>query len=188
MKALRSGWNRRGWHRASSAGRGAGGFSLLEILVVLAILAILSSVAIFSYGSYRKTLSVRRSAQELATLFSTARSLAVNSNVPYSATIDLDRQAFWLDELTVDGTAVARPKVHGGARPADFVVIQDVTLATGIQNTGLVRLRFWPDGRGTYAIVHVRRDIDDPTLSSSYYSIRVFPSTGATQVVANQRL
>jgi Tfp pilus assembly protein FimT len=159
----------------------------MEILVVLAILAILSSAAIFSYGSYRKTLSVRSTTQEITSLFSTARSLAINSNRPHSATLDLDAQEFWIDELSPDATAVARPKLSGTARPADFVVIDDVALASGIQTTGLIKILFWPDGRGTYAIVHVRRDLDDPALSSSYHSIQVFASTGATRVYPNER-
>jgi len=162
-------------------------FSLLEILIVLIILGILSSVAIFSYGSYRQTQSVRSSAQELVSLFATARSLAINTNTPHSATLDLDHQAFWIDELTPDGLNIQRPKISGGGTPADQVVIEDLRLSTGIRTSGIVFIRFWPDGRGTLVVVHLRRLLDDPALSTSYYSVRVFPSTGATQVLPNER-
>lgn len=162
-------------------------FSLIEILIVLAILAILSSVAVFSYGSYQKNQSVRGTAQEVAALFATARSLAINSNRPHRATIDLDLRAFWIDELDPTGTTVSRPKVVGGGKPLDGVVLQDVQLTAGLRTTGMVPIRFWPDGRGTYAIVHIRRELDDPALSSSYFSIRVFPSTGTAQVLPNER-
>lgn len=166
---------------------GRRGFSLIEILIVLAILSVLSSAALFTYGSYRKTLSVRRSAQELTSLFSSARSLAINSNAPHAATLDLDRQEFWIDVMSASGLAVARPKISGRGVPVDFVEIYSVRLATGLQNSGVVRVLFWPDGRGSYAIVHLRRTLDSASESSSFYSVRVFPATGATQILPNER-
>jgi prepilin-type N-terminal cleavage/methylation domain-containing protein len=163
------------------------GFSLIEVLVVLAVLAVLSSVALFSYGSYRKTLSVRRSAQELTTLFSSARSLAINSNVPHAATLDLDRQEFWIDVMVSSGLGVARPKISGRGAPVDFVEITSVRLPSALQSSGVVRVLFWPDGRGSHAIVHLRRSQDPAADSFSYYSVRVFPATGASQILPNER-
>ncbi len=169
-------------------------FSLIEIVVVLAILAIVSSVALVSYGSYRRTLSVRSTAQQVSTLFAAARSNAINTNSPYSATIALNRtrQSFWLDEMDATGANVIRPKVTSVSYPADYVVIEDVLLTPGgtpqhavAGNDTLIRVVFYPDGRGTYAVIHIRREFDDTASTSAYTSVRVFAATGACKTFPN---
>lgn len=159
------------------------GFSMIEILVVLAIMSVLSGIALFGYGSYRTTASVRSTAEGVNATFAAARTAAVNRNVPYSATFDLDRQAYWLDEWNSAATAITKAKVTGTAGPADFVRLHSIKLTSGTQTAGLLRVFFFPDGRGTYAVVHLRRERDDAGVSSNYTSVRVFPSTGTSQVL-----
>jgi len=173
------------------------GFSLIEILIVLAILVIVSSVAIVTYGSYRKTLSVKSTASQVSNLFAAARAAAINSNSPHAATFELNtaRQSFWIDEMDSTGTTVRRPKIAGVAFPADFVILDDVWITPGgppiRAGTGsdtLARVVFWPDGRGSYAVVHLRREFDDPGDASIYTSVRVFASTGAARIFTNTYL
>ncbi len=64
-------------------GRGAPGFSLIEILAVVGIIAIMSAVAIPALSNYLRLYRIKAAAQEVANEVQAARAKAVAKNVHY---------------------------------------------------------------------------------------------------------
>lgn len=162
-------------------------FSLAEILVVIVILILGSTIALYSYASYRKTLTVQTSASKFQRVLSLARGRAINMAVPHQVVVDLDRNTFWIDQLNAGG-GITKPKVVEETAVSDFVVIESLQVGAATHTGGTRTIRFEPAGNNPFVLALMRREFDDPAFDGHFFSIRMFPSSGEAQVLPKTRL
>ena len=162
------------------------GYSLLELLVVLVILSIFSTLAILSYGTYRKSLRLKSSAREINTLFSTARNKAIEKNGYFQATIDITNRRIWIDKLNYLFN-ISEPKITSPKMLTDFVRITDVTVNSRTETSGVVHILFRPNGTSDYATVHLIRESEDTAVGENYYTITLYSSTAKSRIYPDAR-
>jgi len=163
-------------------------FSLVEILVVIAIMAIGSTVALYGYASYRNSLVVETSARLIQRNLLYAKNRAISYRVPHEVVIDLDRDTVWVNELDATGTSVAKPKVSDEEGVAEFVDLALLKIGPASYAVGERRIRFSPDGRNPFVVVHLIRDVDDYNVDANYTSVELAPSSVDARVVVGERL
>ena len=163
------------------------GFSLVEILVVLLILAILSTVALYSYASYRQSLTVESSAYLVQRVLVQARGRAIHLNAPHQAVIDLDANTVWVDQLNATFTE-RTPKVVPETAMSEFVLIDELQVGSDTFTSGIHTITFETDGGHPLVIMNLRREMDDATDDLNYYGLRLFPNSAEVQILAKTRL
>lgn len=161
-------------------------YSLIELLIVLAILSIFSTLAVLSYGTYRKSLRLKSAAREINTLFSTARNLAIEQNSYFQATIDISNRRIWVDKINYLSN-ISEPKITTPKQLNDFVTITDVTVNSRTDTSGVAHIVFRPNATSDYATVHLIRESDDTTVEENYYTIRVYSSTAKSRIYPDAR-
>jgi general secretion pathway protein H len=116
------------------------GFTLLELLVVLLIVAFASVIALGFDWHHSDAAELKSAALTLASDLRRARSSAITRN------------AITVVELDVEHHRYLRPWTGTfQAFPHDIEVTAAVQGDTTPQQTGLVALRFWPDGTAASA-------------------------------------
>lgn len=163
------------------------GLVLVEVLVVLVIIVVFSSFVILTYSTYRDNLEITSAAQQIRKVLSVAKTKAINLNKHYIVTIDIDRSKVWIDESN-DLKGVVRPKVETPVVLPDDVKITEVRVNSTTFTSGAVEILFKPDGQAEYAVINLLRVGDSPSVERNFYSLRVFPSTGTSQIIPNRKL
>jgi type II secretion system protein H len=110
------------------------GFSLLELLLVLALAGLLAAVVIPSLPGAVESARLRGSAGEVRAVLTLARTLAVSEARSRLVAFDLDRGEYGID---ADSRKWLLPE---GIRLAT------VRLGDADKGSGVVRVRFYPDG------------------------------------------
>ncbi len=181
-------------------------FTLVEIIVVLAIIAIGTSVALFGYGNYRKNMTVEMSAARVQRILQLAKNRAIESQLPHKVVIDFKKNTLWIDGFDAILTYPPdNPKVVPQTAMTDFVVIESVNIGGALLDVTspsndasypidpldpdrhFQTILFQPDGSNPYIVFHLKKEFDDP-ISTNYYSVRMYPSSGEAQVVAKDFL
>lgn len=119
------------------------GFSLLEMLLVLAIAGLIAAVVIPSLPGAIESARLRGSAEEVRATFTLARTLAVSEARSRAVAFDLER-----GEYGIDGDA-RKGLVPEGIR------LSAVRLGDAAAESGVVRVRFYPDGSADEAEVAI---------------------------------
>jgi general secretion pathway protein H len=129
--------------RRARTERGAGGFTLLELLVVLGILAIATILAI-PLGSQRHSISsLRGAALELAATLRATRAAAIRSNAEKTFTFDVAARQYWAEE--------ARHRVP------DQLVAEIAIPGVEHTGSGVGLFRFDPDGTSSGGQIILRQ-------------------------------
>jgi general secretion pathway protein H len=129
--------------RRARTERGAGGFTLLELLVVLGILAIATILAI-PLGSQRHSISsLRGAALELAATLRATRAAAIRSNAEKTFTFDVAARQYWAEE--------ARHRVP------DQLVAEIAIPGVEQTGSGVGLFRFYPDGTSSGGQIILRQ-------------------------------
>lgn len=162
-------------------------FTLVEILVVLVILSLLTTTALFSYTRFRQSQSIESSSEIVRRILMQARNRAIHLNLPHQVVIDLDNDTMWIDQLNSTRTETT-PKIIPEQGMVAGVEIAELLIQNTRVTTGRHALMFEPDGRNPFVVVLLRKEIDDPSVDANYYSVRLFPSSGEAQILANRRL
>lgn len=161
-------------------------FSLLEMLVVVGILAVFSAFAIVSYGSFRQGLWIKNSAKELEALLNNARTRAINQNSYFQVVFDFSSRQFWVDETLANGN-IKNPKVIQPVILEENIEIPEIGIDSTTKTSGLAKIRFYPDGKSSYARLYLIKKDDDKTVALNYYTVMTYASTGHTHIYPNQK-
>jgi prepilin-type N-terminal cleavage/methylation domain-containing protein len=162
------------------------GYSIIEVCIVLVILSLFSTLAILSYGSYRKSLRLKNAAQEISAVLSTARIMAIEQNGYFQASIEISNRRIWVDKVNYLATIV-EPKITTPKLLTDLVKITDVTVNSETKNSGVVHILFRPNATSDFATVHLIREADDPSVEENYYTIKVYSSTARSRIYPDAR-
>jgi len=89
--------------------RGAGGFTLIEVVIALVIIGILAFMAVPSFQGMIQKYRARSAARDFVGLFQRVRTAAVQApavlgNVPYTFSIDCHNDAFSVSPVLPDGS------------------------------------------------------------------------------------
>jgi prepilin-type N-terminal cleavage/methylation domain-containing protein len=168
------------------AGRNSRGFSLVEMLIVVVIIMIMSTVAVLSYGTYRKSAKISGAADRVKALMIQARTRAIGNGAASRFTVDMDRAQVWLDEFDRFGNLKAIKVIHPEPLGAD-IIVQEVKIGGVTFTSGVVSAMFLPDGTNPRLTVNVRR-VDSPAgADASYYSVQLFPTSSDPKIWPNAR-
>ena len=163
-----------------------GGFTALEILVVLLIISVFSTFAILSYRSYRKHARLKNASQSIASVLTTARTLAINQNADFEVCINIDNGHFWIDKLDRLGR-ITKPKVLGVNWLPEGVLFSEVRKNNFSYYAGTVPILFRPNSTSEYTSIYMIGENMDGSISENYHTIRIYPSTGLPHTYKNQR-
>jgi type II secretion system protein H len=119
------------------------GFSLLEMLLVLAIAGMIAAVVIPSLPGAIESARLRGSAEEVRATLTLARTLAVSEARLRAVAFDLERGAYG-----VEGDA------RRGLLP-EGIRWSAIRLGDAAAESGVVRVRFYPDGSADEAEVAI---------------------------------
>jgi general secretion pathway protein H len=144
-----------------TAPRKANGFTLVEILVVLLILGLLLAVAPAAMHRALPSLELRTTTRDVAAALRSTRSAAIRDN--REATLSLDVEQGWYRR---DGHADAR-EIHPDIR------LKLLTATTEVDDEGVGRIRFFPDGTSTGGQITLARDESDYYILVDWLSGRV---------------
>jgi prepilin-type N-terminal cleavage/methylation domain-containing protein len=158
------------------------GFTTIELLVVLLILALLATVALTSLANRTASDAVGAEARKIAKLLSTARSYALAENGYFQAVLRLDSPAYWIDETDQAG-AVVKPKIVTPEPVDDLVAVPEARVDSQVIGSGMVRVRFFPQGNSSEASIFLIRKGADRNQLSLYETVRVYGPTGAVAVL-----
>jgi prepilin-type N-terminal cleavage/methylation domain-containing protein len=95
-------------------GRGAPGFSLIELLAVVGIIAIMAAVSLPALSNYLRLYRIKAAAQEVANEIQAARAKAVAKNVHYGVVflvLSPDTYQYVIEDDISGALAAARPAV-----------------------------------------------------------------------------
>jgi type II secretion system protein H len=138
----------------------ARGFSLFEILLVLAIAGLLAAVAIPSLPGALEAARLRGSAGEVRAMLTLARTQAISESKHRSVTFDLES-----GEYGIVGDSRKRVLPEG-------IRLAAVRLWDEAAESGIVRVRFYPDGSADEAAVAIS------SSGGGKAQVRVDPLTG----------
>jgi len=159
----------------------------METLTVLVVMGILTSFAVVLYGNYHRALRAKSAARQMEVLFSTARALAINQNAHFQAVLDLDTSGMWIDRIATDGTVVA-PKITTPDNWSIYVKPIEVAVNGASYQSGLVRIRFHPDGTSDSARIVLMTEGGDSLKRPSIYTIKLYSPTARSRVFPGRRL
>ena len=162
------------------------GFSLLEALTVLTIIGILSSFAVLVYGSYRRSVRAKSAAQQIVALFSTARILAINQNAHAQAVLDLDTSGMWIDQTDQDGRILV-PKLTTPEMWSAYVRLVEVDVNGTLYPSGLVRIRFHPNGTSDSARIVLLSEGGDSRSPGEFLTLKLYSPTARTRAFPGSR-
>jgi prepilin-type N-terminal cleavage/methylation domain-containing protein len=157
------------------------GFTLLETLTVVAIIGILTSFAILVYSNHRRGLRAQTSAQQIESLFTTARALAINQNAHFRAVLDLDTSGMWIDRTDQDGQVVT-PKVVTPENWSFYTTVVDVTVDGTSSTAGVVPIRFRPNGSSQSARILLASEGGDSTGGEDLFTIKLYGPTARSRI------
>ena len=162
------------------------GFTFLEALTVLLIIGILSSFAFLAYGTYRRALRAKSTAQQLEALLGAARTMAINQNAHTQAVIDLSTSGLWIDQTDSAGNVLA-PKVTTPDSWSSLVRMIDVSVNGTSFTNSLVRIRFHPDGTSDAARIVLLSVGTDSRGTSDTRTLKLYSSTARTRTFPGTR-
>jgi len=162
------------------------GFTALEIVVVLIILSIFSTFAIISYSTYRRQARIKNGAQTVISTLTTARALAINQNASFQVCIDIPNSHFWIDKLDRKGEIV-KPKLTGVNFLPEGALFSEIRKNNYSYYSGIVTILFRSNSTSEYTSIYLIGENMDGSVSTNYYTIRVYPSTGLTHLYKNER-
>lgn len=114
--------------------RGAGGFTLVELLVVLVVMALLAALASPEFHRALPGLELRANASDIAAALRGARSAAIRDNRETTVAIDVDANRYRLKKWHA---------LRGDVRLSLYTAERERL------DRGTGRIRFFPDGTST---------------------------------------
>lgn len=185
------------------------GFSLVELSVVAAILLLLALLAIGSYVNFATARRVRSGAEEVNSVFTTARAYAIASNKWHRVVFQMrnplnageEVYSYWIDEIAPNSSGtpnapqpglasgILRPKVTTPeALPQEIRLAaiyvdngDTATTYTSAANQAVV-VRFRPDGSSDGALVSLIDRQHATTDEARYYQVKVYAPTGKSKI------
>ncbi len=161
------------------------GFTFPEILIVLIIISIFSGVVIISYGGFRNYLRLRNASQEIVSIMSAARAMAINQNGYFRVGFVIQEGMIWVDETDSFGN-ISQPQVVHVSQILDLVDIVSVRVENTEYTSGKAYILFRPNGTAQYSTIYLRRT-HSPDEPSYYYTIKVYPGTGRAKIFPNEK-
>jgi len=147
-----------------STRHGAGGFTLVELLIAIAIAAILMAIAVPSFRTMSRNMAVRGAADEFVAGVQFARSEAIRTNQTISLTL---AGRTW---QALDGNdAVLREGVY-----SDQINAQDTARSFTFTPTGMIT-----SDAGSFPISICLTAVDDPSIERRI----LFPARAASPVI-----
>jgi prepilin-type N-terminal cleavage/methylation domain-containing protein len=166
--------------------RKGAGFSLLEALTVLLIIGILTSFAFLVYGSYRRAVRAKTTAQQIVALLGTARTLAINQNGHTQAVLDLTNSGLWIDQIDANGQVLV-PKLTTPESWSSYVRVAGVDVNGTPYQNGLVRIQFHPNGTSDAARIILFSDSGDSRSTGDYLTVKLYSATARSRTFTGAR-
>lgn len=129
-------------NNASSTGRPAAGFTLLELLAAVAIIGVLLAVAIPASARFYESIQYRQAVRDVVTTFASARYQAVNSGR--------------VQDVLIDPFAKAM-KLNGDITQLPDDLTMEVYAAGELNRDQVGVIRFYPEGGSTGGGVDMER-------------------------------
>ena len=128
----------------------------------------------------------RSTAEQIQTLFSTARALAINQNAYFQAVLDLDTSGLWIDQIDQTGT-VTTPKLTTPENWSLYVRILDAQVDGAPTSGGLVRIQFRPNGTSDSARILLLSEGGDSRATSNTSTIKLYSATARSRIFLGTR-
>jgi prepilin-type N-terminal cleavage/methylation domain-containing protein len=153
--------------------RGAGGFTLVELMVVVVIVGLMVGIAATRLDFMVPKYRLRGAAREVAGVFKQARSRAVGSGKDVYVELDLPRGTYW---ILVAFPKPAEPGQDVDPGALEYQPLLEKRLPEGVKfvdviqgtkeriETGRARLKVSPFGSSSHMIVNLKNE-DDKDLA-----------------------
>jgi len=159
-------------------------FTAIELLVVLLILVLLATISLTSFAGRNRQSQLAAEARKIQRLLDTARSYALSENGHFQAVIWLDRPSYWIDEIDSSGT-VTRPKIVTPEPVDEGVQITDILVNSDVYRSGIVAIRFFPQGNSNDATIHLVSRGASTSAAKSSHTVKLYGPTGRSDIFDN---
>jgi general secretion pathway protein H len=137
------------------------GFTLVELLVVLTIIALIVALAPIAMYRTMPSLELRTTTRELAAALRNTRSAAIRDNREMALTLDVEAGWYRLDGR--EGEREIDPEIE----------LKLLTATIEVEDEGVGRIRFFPDGTSTGGQITLARGEDTYYILVDWLSGRV---------------
>lgn len=137
------------------------GFTLVELLVVLTVIGLIIALAPIAMTGAMPSLELRTTTRELAAALRNTRSTAIRDNREMALTLDVEAGWYRLDGRK--GEQTINPEIE----------IKLLTATIEVENEGVGRIRFFPDGTSTGGQITLARGGDTYYIIVDWLSGRV---------------
>lgn len=150
-------------------------------------MGILTSFAVLVYGNHRRALRAKSTARQIETLFTTARTFAINQNAHFQAVLDLNTSGLWIDQVDRAGQVVV-PKLTTPENWSFYVRVVRATVNGIPYQNGLVRIRFHPNGTSDWAQIVLLGEGGGSHSAGETFTLKLYSSTARSRIFPGTRL
>ena len=155
-------------------------------MTVLVVILILTSAAILVYSGYRRAARTRSTAQQIESLFGTARTLAINQNAYFHAVLDLNLGGLWIDQVDGSGQVVT-PKITTPDSWSAFVHVLELTIDGAPPLTSPARILFRPNGTSDSARLVLKCEGGDSRTATDTLTVKLYSATARSRTFIGSR-
>jgi general secretion pathway protein H len=149
-------------------------FTLIEVIVVFVLLAILAGAIVPRMSGSLAGKELRLTGGKLAHMARTVQTLAVAQQKEYTLEIDVDNGGYAVttaSDAQAGQSQLVRVSWLRSERWPKGIKVAECRNSDGSMTSGLTKIRFFPDGSSSGAMIRLRTD-------SRTYAILIYPHNG----------